>query len=174
MKPPLLFLVLCILIFSCSKSGRVNPCTAVRPFEAVSTIGERVGDSAIETDTAFIGTIIFEGSKDYLTQEWKIGDDPRTFTQEKFTLNFYDPLPQINVFFSASGIPNKECFQNDSGSDSSIKHLTILPRDSNAKTELIGDYLGYVEGKPTDTFTVSIKFYSDSKYYPLFGLQPFY
>ncbi len=164
------------ILFSCKKNNNtnINNCLDVKPIQANAFIGEMIGDSTFATDTAFTGTVLFETKGNYKQFHWKIGYDTSTFNSKKFTLRFEYPLPAINVNLFVSNNPNAQCFPNDDGMDTAINSLTILPRDSTAKSPLIGDYLGYIEGRQSDTFTVRINFWNDKKYNPVLGPQPFY
>lgn len=165
-----------ILIFvciACNKKRIVN-CDDKLPVTATALVGELIGDSAIATDTAFTGTIVFESLQAYDFIEWKVGADPRSFNSKKFSLRFNTPEPTFGITLSVQGSTDLACFPDDDGKDSRSSNLTILPRDSTAKTPLIGKYSGYVEGKPLDTFTVSIDFRNDKRYWPVFGQAPFY
>jgi hypothetical protein len=165
-----------ILFFFCiaCHKKRINNCDGKLPVTAIPLVGEFIGDSAIATDTAFTGTIFFESKQAYDFIEWKVGYDPRSFNAKKFSLQFRTPEPTFSVTLSIKGSTDPVCFPNDDGEDSKTVNLTILPRDSTAKTPLIGKYSGYIEGKPNDTFTVSIDFRNDKRYWPAFGPYPFY
>jgi hypothetical protein len=158
---------------ACNKK-QLNNCNTTLPVTANALVGERVGDSAIATDTAFTGAIIFQSLQAYDFIEWKVGDDPRSFNSERFSLTFNDPAPTFSITFSVKGQTDPACYPSDDGKDSKVLNLTILPRDSTAKTPLIGKYSGYVEGKPLDTFTVSVDFRNDKRYWSAFGPAPFY
>ncbi|MGB8195035.1 MAG: hypothetical protein WCF67_24075 [Chitinophagaceae bacterium] len=159
--------------FACNKK-RIDNCFGNLPVTAIPLIGELIGDSAIATDTAFIGTIFFESKHAYDFIDWKVGSDTRSFNAKKFPLRFPTPEPTFSVTLSVNGSSDPACFPGDDGKDSKTVNLTILPRDSTAKTPLIGKYSGYVEGRSSDTFTVSVEFRNDKRYWPAFGQTPFY
>lgn len=52
--------------------------------------------------------------------------------------------------------PNKSCFPNDDGLDTLVKYFTRLGY-LGENHPIIGDYHGYLESNPEDTFTVSIQ-----------------
>jgi hypothetical protein len=163
-------LFICI---ACNKK-QLNNCNGKLPVTAKALVGERVGDSVIATDTAFTGTIIFQTLQAYDFIEWKVGDDPRSFNADRFSLAFTVPEPTLSINVSVKAPTDPACFPDDDGKDSKVMDLTILPRDSTAKIPLIGKYAGYVESNPLDTFTVSIDFRNDKRYWPAFGPMPFY
>ena len=166
-------IVVIAFLLSCKKHNAISSCESLSPITSDPLTREVIGDSSIVTDTAFVGSIIFEAVGNPKQTEWKIGDDPRIYTSPKFLLKFDYPVSSIGVNLIVKGDVNSECFPNDDGIDAANRLLTILPRDTSTRTPLIGDYLGSVQGRSSDTFTVSVNFWTNPKYKPYVGPQPF-
>lgn len=164
--------VLLCTMLACKKDVQ-QPCDGIELIKPMPIIGEMVGDSVFQTDTAFTGNIVFDANGDFENIIWQIGADSRMFNQQTFSLRFPEPTTTVQVSFTADIPQNKVCFPDESRSVTVKRDLTILPRDNFAKTPLVGTYLGAVVGKPLDTFLVSIQFWSDSKYHMYTGPQPF-
>jgi hypothetical protein len=74
-------------------------------------------------------------------------------------LFFDQAVGTVNATFIGYRKPNISCFPNDAPSDTVRKSITIIPRDE--KAAVVGSFLGYNEGNPSDTFTVTISYYDN-------------
>jgi len=95
--------------------------------------------------------------------EWKIGNDPRVFTDTSFYLSFANVSGWIN--FSLTTYNDKAdatCHPGDSGKTTVnkayyFKNFTYeTDEDFVAQYPIFGTYLGADEGSPQDTFRVTI------------------
>jgi len=168
-----------ILILSCTDKHVEDPCQGKVQPVAEFTMKEIVGDTAFVADTVFNDNEVqFEALTQYQTVKWKVGNDPRDFTQPKFHLYFLNDLITISITFTGKNEPNKMCFPNDNGVYSGVKQLTTVEQfDKSILTlsPLIGRYKGYFTNNPSDTFTVRIEYFDSSKYDPsITGLKNFY
>ena len=168
-----------LLLFSCGKKQVEDPCKGkIQPVPEFA-VKEIVGDTAFLADTVFRDNAVrFEALTQYQTVKWKIGSDPRDFTQPIFQLYFFNDIITIPVTFTGTNTPNKSCFPNDNGVYTGVKQLTTVEQfDKSLITlsPLIGKYKGYFENNPADTFTVRIEYFDSSKYDPsITGLKNFY
>jgi len=108
-------------------------------------------------DTAYTKQdITFEGpGAPYTSYKWKVGNDARVFTKQKFSLYFYDTeLGRYPVRLIAKRPLNKACFPNDDGVDTLTQVLTLVPL--SRRSPLYGKYLGANSDAPTDTFTIRL------------------
>ena len=107
-------------------------------------------------DTAFVGeAITFDGpGAPYTRYEWRVGTDPRPFTQRRFTLYFPDAGP-VAVRLIAQRPANLRCFPNDDGADTLTKTLTLVRR-TRYRAPIYGRFLGSNADAPRDTFTVRV------------------
>jgi len=168
-----------ILLLSCTDKDLENPCKGKVQPVAAFTFKEIVGDTAFIADTVFRDNAVqFEALATYLTVKWKIGSDPRDFSQPKFQLYFLNDLLNIPITFTGTNQPDKLCFPNDNGIYSGVKQLTTVEQfDKSILTlsPLIGRYKGYFINNPTDTFTVRIEYFDSLKYDPsITGNKNFY
>jgi len=168
-----------ILSISCTDKHVENPCKDKIQPVAEFAIKEIVGDTAFIADTVFRDNAVrFEALNQYATVKWKIGDDPRNFSEPKFQLYFLNDLLTIPITFTGTNTPDKFCFPNDNGIYSGIKQLTTVEQYDKAilaLSPLIGRYKGYFTSNPLDTFTVRIEYFDSLKYDPsITGNKNFY
>ena len=133
-----------------------NPCLSqalpVLAFDFVDRLG------LTTPDTAILGVVTFAGpGAPYTSYEWRVGNDPRVFTQKSFglgfnTANLYGTVP---VRLIARRPPNLACFAKDDGVDTLTKSLTIVPY-ALATSPILGRFRGANLDAPADTFTVRI------------------
>ena len=168
-----------LLILSCTDKQVENPCKDKVQPAAEFTFKEIVGDTAFVADTVFRDNAVqFEVLAQYQTVKWKIGNDPRDFSQPKFQLYFFNELATIPITFTGTNQPNNICFPNDNGVYSGVKQLTTVEQFDKpilTLSPLTGKYRGYFANNPSDTFTVRIEYFDSSKYDPsITGLKNFY
>lgn len=152
------FLVLSLL--GCRKEN--NDCTSIVP-DLDFSILEHVGDSSFVTDTAFtFNRITFQTGPEYDSISWSIGEDNRRFYTRSFDMIFDYP---ITVGVTLRAIQNNfKCSLVRQGLLTTSKQLTVVKSDGTFISPLTGDFLGYIEGLPLDTFTVSIKYWIGNRY----------
>src|SRR6187431_1814366 len=97
-----------LLLFSCGKKQVEDPCKGkIQPVPEFA-VKEIVGDTAFLADTVFRDNAVrFEALTQYQTVKWKIGSDPRDFTQPIFQLYFFNDIITIPVTFTGTNTPNK-------------------------------------------------------------------
>lgn len=164
-----LFLYLLISVWwfaSCNENNistktPINPCDGSHPFTAGISISEHMfygGSTSVLNDTVLGGnTITFVATGDSAAvYEWKIGNDPRTWTGNSVSLSFDNILGVIPVRLVAWGLPNTRCFAGDDGVDTVRKNLYIQNwRNAN----ILGIYRGSDTDNPTDSFMIDLYFH---------------
>ena len=109
-------------------------------------------------DTAFTKqTISFEGpGAPYTAYQWQVGNDPRSFTQRKFSLYFPEAANgTYAVRLIATRPPNRQCFAKDDGVDTLTQVLTLVNR-TQQRAAIYGKFLGSNTDAPRDTFTIRV------------------
>jgi hypothetical protein len=152
-----LLLILIIVLISCHKHHE-DPCASLHPVSASFVTEEDLSYAAqgwiyYSSDTIATYKVRFTASEDNATYLWLIGSG--TYTQKSFSLNFPTTLTNqsIPITLIVSKTPDKNCFPGDDGKDTITKTIHFV----NYKNAVInGQYQGYLEGNPSDTFTVTI------------------
>jgi hypothetical protein len=149
----------------CDNGDDPDPCKGKTLRKASFTIAERVFwyevDTIQYTDTVLSeNTVIFEADTaysnfDFISYEWKVGTDDRTWTTKKFALFFSEAFGQIEVRLIAKWRPDLKCFPNDDGVDTVYRTFTVIDRDDNP---VLGVYRGATQKKPNEIFDVTIGF----------------
>lgn len=155
------FLWVALAASSCSHDKEVatepNPCATAQPNPLTFKMREQVGNQFFETDSTYPRTLSFRAPRTYTTFRWKIGNDPKVFTDSSFTLEFTQAVGTIPIQLIATRALNTTCFPHDDGVDTLTKSLTILPLDPQQPHAAIeGKYLGATLDAPQDTFTVRV------------------
>lgn len=159
-----------ISIVSCSKSSEpdIDICMGKTQPVAQFAFKEIVGDTAFYADTVYNDNIVqFTALDSYDSLKWKVGNDPRVFSQKNFSLNFINTIVSIPVTFTGYNQPNHTCFPNDNGIYTGTKQLTTVEQFDRAtltKSPMIGRYKGAFTDTPADTFTVRIDYFDSAKY----------
>ncbi|MCA8831186.1 hypothetical protein [Hymenobacter pini] len=122
------------------------------PFRFLENYGTPTPDTAYSKQD-----ITFEGpGAPYTSYEWQIANDTRRFTQQKFSLYFYENnVGNFPVLLIARRPPNTRCFPKDDGVDTLTRVLTLLPR-SYRKGPIYGKFQGSNLDAPKDTFTIRV------------------
>lgn len=96
--------------------------------------------------------------------EWRIGQDPRVFTDSLFSLLFSNVSGWINFSLTTyNDQHDPSCFPSDSGKATVQKAYYFKPYSDFSDEGLIaqfpifGSYLGHEEGSPQDTFRIRIE-----------------
>lgn len=130
------------------RTARANPLT----FRFLENYGTPTPDTAYSKQD-----ITFEApGAPYTSYEWRIGNDARSFTQQKFTLYFYENnVGSFPVRLIARRPLNTRCFPKDDGVDTLTQVLTLLPR-SFRQGPIYGKFQGSNTDAPRDTFTIRV------------------
>ncbi len=167
------WLALLLIAFSitackkCSDDNVGTPCDGVPlGFKADMEFGQSVSTASnlnpffLPFDTLLIdeGTsVVFRAKGDYDSVKWRVGEDPRTFIAEQFSLSFNRqpyrvPIEMVGYRKAASfgGCVTAQKV------DTVRRVFTKLGYDTHS-SPLIGIYLGAMEDTPTDTFRVQIR-----------------
>jgi hypothetical protein len=173
---PLAFLLIITTAFHCKKD--VNPCEGLVAPKADFAFKEVLTDTAFFADTVFgDNPVMFTASRPYKSVLWKVGDDPREFTNSSFSLIFYPFLGSLDVRFTGRNDANPFCFPGDSGVYRGSKQLTIVEQVDRATltvSPLVGRYRGAFNTNPNDSFTVRIDYFDSAKYVSILGMRNFY
>lgn len=165
-----------ILAFRCKDDD--DSCIGLQTPGAHFAFKEVLRDTAFFADTVFADNpVLFTTLSAYKSQAWKVGDDPREFTSDNFSLIFYPFVGSIEVAFVGRNEPNPNCFPGDSGVYHGLKKLTIVEqvdRSSLTISPLVGYYRGAYNNNPLDSFTVRIEYFDSAKYSPVLGMRNFY
>ncbi len=135
-----------------------DPCEGVEEvaadFKMEYSLGLNEDRKWFEADTILKYRYVrFKALGDYDSVRWKIGLDPRTFSEKVFSLQFDNP-DVIQVRMIGFKKPNLDCFPNDNGIDTISKQLVIVPKE---EALVLGDYKGYFLSEPDSSFTLMIK-----------------
>lgn len=163
------FLVLLFISVSCKKVYTPPNCDPGKKFKANFKIGYQfLNGRFAESDTIINFSVFFEADSTYNSYEWQIGSE--TYNSKNVRLVFpASALGQkIPVRLIATGERNS-CDLNDTGIDTVDKKLMVLyakelnningyTYEEKYLTELPfwGNWHGYFEDAPADTFTVTI------------------
>lgn len=161
-----------VSFMGCNRDPEIDLCIDAEPVTAKFDFVQVLGDSLVVIDTVLVNpntfrrfatqTVTFLARDKYQSVKWKVGNDPREFTEEKFSLDFrYDALGEIPVKLSVSKIPNVRCFPNDDGLDSLSKSFVILPK-LEWPFAFEGKFEGFHKDEPTKRFTIEIKDFGDT------------
>lgn len=152
--PVLLFVALSF--FRCNE--KETPCpNDPQHSEEIGTY-EAVGDTTFVTDTLYqYRPVYFKSPKEVMNALWKIGDDPREFTQNSFFLVF-NQTGSYNV--KLSGIKSIPCSSDKEVIDFQDT-FTIVP--NNFISPLPGKYIGKNSGENNE-YTIEIKYWIGDRY----------
>lgn len=160
-KQTFLFTALLLLAIAGCEPEEVAPdlCAATAPVTAKFKMYERV--SGIDT-TVYIETpgltlsnsVRFVADEADAEYEWRVGTDDRVWRTRSFELAFFTaPGETLDIKLKVRKDPNRTCHPQDDGLDSTVAPLRVLPY---GESPMKGYYQGYVEGSPSDTFTIRI------------------
>lgn len=148
---------LLLLASSCNDTTSPDPCSGSRPVTASFTMYETLYNTAVPADTVLVfRSIHFAADEKYDSYEWRIGDDPRVFTDSVVVLRFEQPEGDVDVRLIARRAPNTSCYPNDDGIDTVTKRLHVISVWPSPR--ILGSYHGYNTDAPKDTFTFSLDY----------------
>lgn len=163
-----LFLFSFITIFPSCRKKQENPCIGLTKPSGQFVTKELIGDTAFIADTIFRDNYVqFQALDNYESVTWKLGSDPRIWTDPEFSLSFLTAMGTIPINFTGKKIPNTQCFPGDNGTYTSSKNLTLVEQVQKPLvtiSPLVGRYKGYFTDKPADTFTVRMEYFDSAKY----------
>jgi|688.fasta_scaffold00973_21 hypothetical protein len=147
-----------ILLFSsCGDNLKPDPCFKKKQVKVDFTIGEILNfatDTVLISDTTLANNmVLFKAESDFLSYEWKIGNDLKVFTGKEVKLRFTSSEPRVEIRLIAKWKPDTKCFPNDDGVDTVYKYLTVI---DYYKNPILGVYNGYVKSNPTESFDVTV------------------
>ncbi|MBX2895412.1 MAG: hypothetical protein KF763_08210 [Cyclobacteriaceae bacterium] len=158
-----------IQLTGCNADFEPDPCLNKKITGGSFSIGELISnygikDTLLLSDTVITDNfVVFRADSNYTSYEWKIGDDPRTFTTKEVSLLFRYPESNLPIRLIAKWLPDKRCFPEDDGIDTVYRYLTVIDKELNP---IFGSYEGALTSNPTDIYTVEIvpDFYSSAFY----------
>jgi hypothetical protein len=154
----LITILLLFQIYACKKEKTIDSCSNQRPFTAKFLMSEVLADTfgQIKNHKAlFASAIQFETEGNYDSCFWKIGDDPRIFTSNKFQLRFMDLNPYIKVTLIAKKRASI-CFPNAKTTDTITDYFSIVPI---SEARVFGKFKGYFKSTPTIADTFEMKYF---------------
>jgi hypothetical protein len=154
-------LVACLfgaLTFSGCDGGEPDPCKTQAEIVGGFTIYEYLqhsdGDTTIATDTTLTKNIVvFKADTDYVSYEWKVGDDPRVFSTKEVPLSFDEPVSHLKIQLIAKWNENSKCFPRDNGVDTVVRYLTVIDQKTNP---IFGEYRGANQSNASDDFNITV------------------
>jgi len=173
MNTPILFTIsLLLLVFwlqiGCKKQAVINPCVGKSQPSGRFMMQEMIGDTAFAADTVFRDNYVqFEATEKYESVLWKVGADPRNWTNPKFALSFVTEIGTLPITFTGKAKPATLCFPGDVGSYTSTQNLTIVEQVEKPNvtiSPLVGRYRGAFIDSPSDIFTVRLDYFDSAKY----------
>ncbi|MBY0477902.1 MAG: hypothetical protein K2Q24_09680 [Chitinophagaceae bacterium] len=164
----ILSFIFTLTIYSSCRKKNDNPCQGKTKPSGQFVMKEMIGDTAFIADTIFRDNYVqFQALDRYESIVWKLGADPRVWTDSTFSLSFINELGQLSVNFVGKKSPNTLCFPNDNGTYSTAKNLTMVEQVEKPYvtiSPLVGKYMGYFTDNPSDTFTVRMEYFDSTKY----------
>lgn len=158
MKSLFLALIILLVLSNCSKKKDVCNVSATSNFGFKAY--EYVLDTALLTDTSFVNRdIVFKTNSAYSNISWKIGGDPRIFTNSSVRLKFLTP-ENLTITLKGDAV-NQFC---NTEQLTGTMPFVLLDDNGLIQSPLVGYYHGYNVDKPSDTFTVAIKFWFGTRY----------
>lgn len=149
-----------IYLSGCGGDPDPDPCAGKKVMGGSFTMGESISnyggiDTLIVSDTTITDNVVlFKADSDYVSYEWKIGEDPRVFTTKEVGLRFTEPESSVQIRLIAKWTADKPCFPEDDGVDTVYKYLTVIDRRLNP---IVGKYTGALVSDPQNIYTVEIK-----------------
>ena len=173
-------LVIVILFSGCKKHKTENICDGIKQPSGKFVTKEVLRDTAFTADTIFRNNYVqFLSLDNYESVNWKLGNDPRDWLSQDFSLSFFTALGSVPINFTGKNTPNNQCFPQDNGIYASSQKITLVEqveRPTLTISPLVGRYKGYFTNNPADTFTVRMEYFDSTKYNPLLtgGTSNFY
>ena len=161
-------LVIVILFSGCKKHKTENICDGIKQPSGKFVTKEVLRDTAFTADTIFRNNYVqFLSLDNYESVNWKLGNDPRDWLSQDFSLSFFTALGSVPINFTGKNTPNNQCFPQDNGIYASSQKITLVEqveRPILTVSPLVGRYSGYFTNAPADTFIIRIDYFDSSKY----------
>lgn len=124
-------------------------------FDMISCINCNYSDSLMrKADTIMGGLVYFEAQESLDTYTWKVGSDPRIFTEKRFRLRFSDFKGPINIQLVGTKRINPNCFPDDDGIDTVNKILYVTGGLPDSLIPITGVFEGYDESEPDSIYQI--------------------
>jgi hypothetical protein len=154
----LLICLFAVATFWGCDGGEPDPCKnqvqTLGGFKIYEYLQHSDGDTTIATDTTLTKNIVlFKADTDYVSYEWKIGDDPRVFSTKEVPLAFDEPVSHLKIQLIAKWNANLKCFPSDNGVDTVVSYLTVIDRKANP---IFGEYRGANQSNTSDNFNMRV------------------
>jgi hypothetical protein len=147
-----------------------NPCESFVKNKPTIELTAMLGNIPVnvEGDTIFFDqksefnnwySFVAKADGEFQSVKWKIGTDTREWQGAAVNFQMTEPDAEIDVIAYVTRKPNPTCKVNDTGIDTIKKTFyTKYGKPNDMKWE--GRYLGYLESNKSDTFTVTIKYFT--------------
>lgn len=166
MKYLCMFLI--ITFCSCKKeSNEKVPCVSRIPNSSKIQILENFTDtSLVSYDTVLANTpTLFKVDFPYIAKinstRWDINNGSYTTRNQSFTLRFPD-TGKYSIKLIVSFLSIDQCTYNQIFYDTIEKKMQVVPTDNNSK--IAGSFTGYLDTKPSELFTIRIKYWRNPSY----------
>lgn len=103
-------------------------------------------------------SVAIKTQNEWGTYSWKIGTDPRTFTDNQVVLTFEDAESIVDVQLAVEEKGPIYCITDEGEKLSYSRQIVVFPSN---KSLMAGSYQGALESNPVDTFTVRISAHPD-------------
>lgn len=130
--------------------GELFDLDTINIFKKYSGSFESLGSSYVKFEANIQNAISYE---------WQIGSNSTVQTTKEFGLYFNDTIGTIAVRLIVHAIPNKLCFPNDDGIDTTIRYLTLI---SMEKPDILGKFIGHNPNISESDFIIEIDTFSNS------------
>ena len=164
MKKIIQLLVIALLGFSMvgchgCKEPVMDPCEGVEEVVADFTMEDEIWghyfeSKRFEVDTFTPGYIYFTAEGKFDSVKWIIGNDPRIFKENEFSLLF-SPIGSVDVTMIGYRKSNKDCLPLDDGIDTLTKTIVIVPI---SQSRVFGHYNGHFLSQPDSSFLLFIDY----------------
>lgn len=157
-----------LFFFSCKKNKTERPCDITQMPSGKFVTKEILGDTSFIADTIFRNNYVqFQTLDNYESVNWKLGSDPRDWTNQNFQLSFINALGEVPINFLGRKTANTLCFPQDNGKYGSSQNLVLLEQSEKPTltiSPLVGRYKGTFTNNATDTFIMRIEYFDSLKY----------
>lgn len=158
MKSKVFILAICLIFCGSCKDECKNQLGTSADFDIETLFAGHAEDEYIlvNSDTVRKGAVVRFKAKDSTAQyEWKIGHDPRKFSNQSVSLEF-DIVGTIPITLMVQKMVDKKCFPNDDGKDTIQKSFTVV--DKTLAPIRVGQILeGYVTSRPQEIFRITLQ-----------------
>lgn len=165
MKRIIQLLIIGLLGFSmmgchgCKEPVMADPCEGVEEvvadFKVENEIwGYHYKSKRFEVDTFVSGYVFFTAVGQFDSVKWIIGDDPRIFKENEFSLIF-SAVGNLDITMIGYRKSNTDCLPLDDGIDTLTKAIVIVPI---SQSRVFGHYNGHFLSQPDSAFQLFIDY----------------